>query len=123
MTYIDIIQLCRCIVNKILCILQVHTVYKKIEESVNNWKGYFLSVSKPIEVNITNSVFANNGKNTDAKLIYTSGSAGTLNVTDSIFYNNSVANVSGVVSAGKYNLNVENSVFYNNHNATTSGAA
>lgn len=32
MTYIDIIQLCRCIVNKILCILQVHTVYKKIAE-------------------------------------------------------------------------------------------
>lgn len=101
-----------------------NTVYKKIDTSVNNWKGYFLTINKPITTNIINSVFTDNGKDKDAKLVYVSGSGvGTLNVTDSIFYNNKVANASGVVSGGKYNLNIENTVFYGNHNTTTSGAA
>ena len=101
-----------------------NTVYKKIDASVNNWKGYFLTINKPITTNISNSVFTDNGKDKDAKLVYVSGSGtGTLNVTDSIFYNNKVANASGVVSGGKYNLNVENTVFYGNHNTTTSGGA
>ena len=101
-----------------------NTVYKNIDASVNNWKGYFLTIGKPITTNISNSVFTDNGKDTDAKLIYVSGSGtGTLNVTDSIFYNNKVANVEGVVSGGRYNLNVENSVFYNNHNANYAGGA
>lgn len=91
---------------------------------MNNWKGYFLTISKPITTNITNSVFTDNGKNTDAKLVYVSGSGnGTLNVTDSIFYNNTIANVEGVVSGGRYNLNVENTVFYGNKNANYAGGA
>lgn len=104
--------------------LEGNTIYKTIEASVNNWKGYFLTINKPIEVNITNSVFADNGKEKDAKLIYVSGSGGgTLNVKDSIFYNNQVANVDGVVSGGRYDTNVENSVFYGNKNATDEGGA
>lgn len=100
--------------------LDGNTVYKNIEASVNNWKGYFLTINKPITVNITNSVFTDNGKDTDAKLIYVSGSGvGTVNITDSIFYNNRVANVEGVVSGGSYNLNIENSIFYNNRNTTS----
>ena len=101
-----------------------NTVYKNIGASVNNWKGYFLTINKPITTNLSNSVFTDNGKDTDAKLIYVSGSGtGTLNVTDSIFFNNKVANVEGVVSGGRYNLNVENSVFYGNKNANYAGGA
>lgn len=101
-----------------------NTVYKNIDASVNNWKGYFLTINKPITTNITNSVFANNGKGTDAKLIYVSGSGnGTLNVNNSIFYNNNIANVEGVVSGGRYDLNVENTVFYGNRNANFAGGA
>ena len=101
-----------------------NSVYKNIDASVNNWKGYFLTISKPITTNITNSVFTDNGKNTDARLVYVSGSGnGTLNVTDSIFYNNTIADVEGVVSGGRYNLNVENTVFYGNKNANYAGGA
>ena len=71
-----------------------------------------MTLAQPITVDLTNSVFTDNGYDRDARLIYVSSSGtGTLNVTDSIFYNNKVANASGVVSGGKYNLNVENTVF------------
>ena len=72
--------------------LDGNTVYKKIDGSVNSWTTYFLTIKNSIPVNIENSVFSNNGKDSDARLIYVSGSGvGTLNVSDSIFYNNTIS--------------------------------
>ncbi|MBP5697953.1 MAG: hypothetical protein J6W96_00305, partial [Alphaproteobacteria bacterium] len=102
--------------------LEGNTVYKTIEASVNNWKSYFLTVHTPIEVSITNSVFADNGYTRDARLIYVSVSgAGTLNITDSIFYNNTMADSGPVISGGRFNTNIENTIFYGNKNAPNSG--
>ena len=108
--------------------LSGNTVYKKIEKSVNSFSGYFLTVNSAITVDINNSVFADNGKNTDARLIYVnSSSSGTLQITDSIFYNNTMASAGPVVNGGKSNINVENSIFYGNKNVratnTTKGGA
>ena len=101
-----------------------NTVYKNIEASVNNWKSYFLTISQPINVNITNSVFANNGKDTDARLINVSSSgSGTLSVTDSIFYNNTMADAGPVVYGGRFNVNIDNTIFYGNKNVPNSGDA
>ena len=104
--------------------LDGNTVYKSIEASVNNWKRYFLTIAQPLAVNITNSVFTDNGYDRDARLIYVSSSsaAGTLNVSDSIFYNNKMANAGPVIYSNKFNLNIENSIFYGNKNTPAAGS-
>ena len=99
--------------------LSGNTKYIEIQKSVNSFPVYFLTIKSPIMVNITNSVFADNGKDTDARLIYVSFNSpavGTVNVADSIFYNNTMANAGPVVYGEKFNVNIDNSVFYGNKN-------
>ncbi len=104
--------------------LDGNTVYKNIQASVNNWKGYFLTINKPINVNITNSVFANNGKDRDARLIYenSSNSGSTLNIEDSVFYNNTTEGVGPVVTVNRAATNIDNTVFYGNKQMAVSGS-
>ena len=90
------------------------TVYKKIEKSVNSFTSYFLSIDNPIVVNVKNSVFSENGQESDAKLLYMGSNHGTLNVTDSIFYKNTTGTGGPVIMGEKFDVNVENSIFYGN---------
>lgn len=100
--------------------LNNETKYINISASVNSFKDYCMTSWKPLTMNIENSVFADNGADRNARLIVVSSNQ-TLNIKDSIFYNNKTANNEAIIGGGKANINIENSIFYNNTNLTGQG--
>ena len=99
--------------------LENTTKYVNIEASVNSFPKYLMTryqTNKAVDIN--NSVFTNNG----GRIVVINGTSNTLNVKNSVFYDNtSTQNVAMFSGGGGSVLNIENSVFYNNSNTTNDG--
>ena len=96
-------------------------VYKTIDKSVNSFPAYlFTRYKTDVGLSVDNSVFENNG----GRIISIAAARQTLNITNSIFYNNtSTANVAIISGNGTSTVNINNSIFYDNHNTGNDGGA
>ena len=95
------------------------TIYKTIDKSVNSFPAYLLTRYKnDVGLSVDNSVFANNG----GRIITAAAARLTINVTNSIFYNNiSTVSVAPISGNGTSWVNIQNSIFYNNANTNNNG--
>ncbi|MBO4294810.1 MAG: autotransporter domain-containing protein [Alphaproteobacteria bacterium] len=95
------------------------TIYKTIDKSVNSFPAYLLTRYKnDVGLSVDNSVFANNG----GRIITAAAARLTINVTNSIFYNNiSTVSVAPISGNGTSLVNIQNSIFYNNANTNNNG--